>query len=50
MINNPNLLSPVGKPTKVRGLDGHCAGHLVYRKGIIEVTVARRLRKQQGRM
>jgi len=39
-----------GKPTKVRGLHGGRAGHLVNSKGIMEVTVGCRLRKKQRRM
>jgi len=50
MINNTNLFSPVAKPTKVGGLHGGRAGHLVNSKGIMEVTVGRGLRKAQLRM
>jgi len=50
MINNTNLFSPVTKPTKVGGLHGGRAGRLVNSKGIMEVTVGRRLRMAQRRM
>jgi len=50
MINNTNLFSPVAKPTKVGGLHGGRAGRLVNSKGIMEVTVGRRLKKAQRRM
>jgi len=50
MINNTNLVSPVAKPTKVGSLRGDRAGHLVNSKGIMEVTVGRRLRKAERRM
>ena len=50
MINNTNLFSPVAKPTKVGGLHSGCDGPLVNSKGIMEVTVRRGLRKEQGRM
>ena len=39
-----------GKPTKVGGLHGARAGHLVNSKGIMEVTVGCRLRKKRHRM
>jgi len=50
MINNTNLFSPVAKPTNVGGLHGAPAGRLVNSKGIVQVTVGRRLRKAQRRM
>jgi len=50
MINNTYLFSPVAKPTKVGGLHGCHAGHLVNIKGIMEVTVGRGVRKAQCRM
>jgi len=50
MINNTNLFTPVAKPTKVGGLHGGRAWHLVNSKGIMEVTVERGLRKAQRRM
>jgi len=50
MINNSNLFSPVAKPTKVRGLHGGRDGCLVNSKAIMEVTVGRWLRKEQGTM
>jgi len=50
MINNTTLFSPVAKPTKVWGLHGGRAGRLVNSKGIMEVTVGRRLKKAQRRM
>jgi len=39
-----------GKPTKVGGLHGGRTGRLVNSKGIMEMTVGCRLRKQQRRM
>ena len=39
-----------GKPTKVGGLHGGRAGHLVNIKGIMEVTVGCSLRKKRCRM
>ena len=39
-----------GKPTKVGGLHGGHAGHLVNSKGIMEVTLGCRLRKKRRRM
>jgi len=50
MINHANLFSPVAKPTKVGGRHGGHAGPLVNSKGIMEVTVGHRLRKEQRRM
>jgi len=50
MINNTNLFSPVAKPTRVGGLHGGRAERLVNSKGIMGVTVGRRLRKPQRRM
>jgi len=50
MINNTNLFSAVAKPTKVGGLHGSRAGHLVNSKGIMEVTVGRGPKKAQRRM
>jgi len=50
MINNTTLFSPVAKPTLVGGLHGGRSGRLVNSKGIMEVTVGRRLRKAQRRM
>jgi len=39
-----------GKPTKVGGLHGGRAGRLINSKGIMEVTVGCRIRKNHGRM
>jgi len=39
-----------GNTTKVGGLHGGRAGHLVNSKGIMEVTVGCRLRKMRRRM
>jgi len=50
MINTAKLLSRMAQATKVGGLHGGRAGRLVTSKAIIEVTVRRRLRQEQGGM
>jgi len=48
-MRNYALLSQ-GNPTKVGGLHGGRAEHLVHSKGIMELTVGCRLRKKRPRM
>ena len=50
LINNATLFSPVAKQTKVGGLPGARTRRLVNSKEILEVTVGRRLSKEQHKM